>query len=387
MPPSQTNSRILDDLKRAAGYHHAGRIDRAEALYQRVMRKMPRLAEPPYLLGSIAFDRGRHAYALQLADDSICAQPDFAPAHLLRGNALAALGRHAEAEIAWRRVVELAPEDPAAHVNLALRLCEIGNPDAALAHAQKAISADPSLYRAHYAAGLALQQLKDPSGAEEALSISLRLAPENTEVIRAHGEVLAVLGHTEEAVATLARALDRAPHDPALRIQYAQSLLDHGDIQAAETVQRSLIASSPSPESWYALGEMLRTLGRFDEAAQAFREALAIDPMSARALAGLANTKSPLQPLELAALENAADNADQPIVLRAALLHALGRRHESHNQYDQAFARHAEANSLVRHVAISLGKAFDAARFSAELNTFIENWTASNIARLSSSSP
>lgn len=387
MPSRQTNPRLLDDLKRAAAHHQAGRLDRAEALYQRVMQKMPGLAEPPYLVGTIAFDRGRHAYALQLADEALRAKKDFAPAFLLRGNALAELGRHAEAETAWRRVVELAPEDPAAHVNLALRLCETSAPDAALAHAQQALATDPSLFRAHYAAGLAMRQLNDPNGADAAFSLGLRLAPSNIDLLREHGQVLALLGRTKQAITTLERALELSPRDPDLRRCHANALLDDGNLSAAETALRTLVADAPSPASWHALGEMLRTTGYFEAAAQAYREALVIAPLAADALAGLASIKAPLLPGDVTTLEHAARNADQPTASRASLLHAMGRRHEGAEQHDQAFARHAEANALVRNEILAAGKGFDPARLAAEVDAIIASWTPSAIARLSSKAP
>jgi tetratricopeptide (TPR) repeat protein len=351
------------------------------------MQKMPGLAEPPYLVGTIAFDRGRHAYALQLANDALRARPDYAPAHLLRGNALAAIGRHGEAETAWRRVVELAPQDPAAHVNLALRLCQTGTPDAALAHAQQALTADPSLFRAHYAAGLAMCQLKNPVGAEAAFALGLRLAPDNIEILREQGKILAQLGRTKHAIATLEHALELSPRDIDLRIRHANALLDDGNLSAAETALRAIVAEAPSADSWYALGEMLRTTGRFEEAAQAYREALALAPLAAEALAGLASIEAPLLPGDVSTLEHAARNPDQPTVTRANLLHALGRRHEAVEQHDLAFASHAEANALVRAEVLAAGKGFDAARLNAEVDAIISSWTPSAIARLAAAAP
>jgi tetratricopeptide (TPR) repeat protein len=387
MPPRQTNPRLLEDLKHAAAHHQAGRLDRAEALYLRVMRKMPDLAEPPYLVGTIAFDRGRHAYALQLADEALRAKKDFAPAFLLRGNALAELGRHAEAESAWRRVVELAPEEPAAHVNLALRLCETGLPDAALAHAQQALNTDPGLFRAHYATGLAMRQLNNPNGADTAFALGLRLAPNNIDLLREHGQVLALLGRTKQAISTLERALELSPCDTDLHLCHANALLDDGNLAAAECALRALLKDTPSAAAWYALGEMLRTTGRFEEAAQAYRDALVIAPLAANALAGLASIKAPLLPGDITLLEQAAHATNQPTSTRASLLHALGRRHEAAEQHDLAFASHAEANALVRSEILTAGNGFNAARLEAEVDVIIASWTASAIARLAAAAP
>jgi len=277
MPSAVLAPQLINELRRAAAHHQAGRLERAEALYLRLLKKAPTLAEPPYLLGAIAFERARHAYALQLAEDALRVRADFAPAHLLRGNALAAMGREAEAEACWRRTVELSPGEPAAHVNLALRLCQSDRADAALAHARHALGIDPTLFRAHYAAGLALLRLKSLAEAEAAFAAARRLAPDNIEILIAHGRIQCMLGMLDEAVGSLSLALASSPRDPEARRAHAEALLAQGQLAAAESALHALTADHPDPTTWSALGDMLRSTGRFEEAASAYRRALVTD--------------------------------------------------------------------------------------------------------------
>ncbi len=271
------------------------------------------------------------------------AQTDFAPAHLLRGNVLAAMGRHAEAEACWRRTVELSPGEPAAHVNLALRLGELGRADAALAHARHALAINPVLFRAHYAAGLALLQLKSLAEAEASFAAARRLAPDNIEILRAHGRTQCMLGKADDALETLCRALELSPHDAEARRAHAEALLSRGQTAAAESALRALAAEHPDPATWSALGDLLRSTGRFEEAAGAYRRALAMDSGAIDALAGLTLGRSPLSPQEAANLENAAHRCELSAPDRAKLLHALGRHCEHLGALDQAFLHHAAA--------------------------------------------
>lgn len=378
---------LLEALKRGAQFHQAGRLDKAQALYQKVMQKAPSLVEPPYLLGSIAFDRERFAYAQQLAEDALKIRNDYAPAHLLRGNALAALGQHAKAEGAWRRSLELEPQNPAAHVNLALRLCELGHGDDALHHAQQALAQDRGLYRAHYAAGLALRLLNKLHDAELALSASLQLAPRNVEVLRAHGQVLLQMGETAAALRTLDVALSLSPEDQETRLAYAEALLGKGDLSDAEALLRRLATDMPGEAVWNALGELLRTTGRFEEAAQAYREALACAPLSPAGLSGLARAKVALRPEDIAALEAAAGNQSLAIATRASLLHALGRRLEAEGKPDESFISHATAKRLLHEAAVASGRAFDSEQFARAVDGIIATWTPDRIKGLGAHSP
>lgn len=385
--PSPISPRLAAELRRAAWHHQAGRLDRAEALYRRILEKEPRLVEAVYLLGAIAFDTNRHTYALQLAADALQTKPDFAPAHLLQGNALAALGRAAEAEAAWRRAAELAPYDPAAHVNLAVRYCQTGRADAALMHARQALAVDPALYRAHYAAGLALLELNCLSAAEASLAEARRLAPENVEILRAHARAQLSLGDADGAVATLNRALELAPRDAQLRLDQAEALRARGLLAEAETVLDSLLQDAPTAASWCACGDMLSATGRFDAAADAYRRALAADSKCAPALVGLTRVRSGLSAEEATSLKDMANQTHLPLTERTQLLHALGRHYETLGQNDAAFAQHAAAKALVRERAVAADRAFDAATFIARIDAVIANWTPAQIARLGANSP
>jgi tetratricopeptide (TPR) repeat protein len=68
---------------------------------------------------SYAFEEnGEHKDALRLCEQAIELAPDWAEAHNLRGMALEGLGRQAAAVAAYRRAVELAPDDPELRENL-----------------------------------------------------------------------------------------------------------------------------------------------------------------------------------------------------------------------------------------------------------------------------
>ncbi|MBV9813763.1 MAG: tetratricopeptide repeat protein, partial [Acetobacteraceae bacterium] len=54
------------ELRAAVEHHGKGRLDKAEELYRRALRRHPDHPDILHLLGVLAFDRGRPERALQL---------------------------------------------------------------------------------------------------------------------------------------------------------------------------------------------------------------------------------------------------------------------------------------------------------------------------------
>lgn len=137
------------DLHAAHAHDQAGRRDRAEALYRKVLQKIPDHPDALHLLGVIAHQRGRQERAVQLIERALAIMPEFAPAHLNLGNALKAAGRRSEALNSYRRAIELKPDYAGAWCNLAALQTEQGQLEAALASADRAIELAPDFAEAY----------------------------------------------------------------------------------------------------------------------------------------------------------------------------------------------------------------------------------------------
>ena len=75
-------------------------------------------------------------------------KPDFADAWFNLGNALQALGRHADAIPSYEQTLRYRPGDAVAHNNLGVALESVGRPDEALGHYQAALRLQPGLREA-----------------------------------------------------------------------------------------------------------------------------------------------------------------------------------------------------------------------------------------------
>src|SRR5580693_2673279 len=89
----------------ALEHHRAGRLKRAEAFYQKFLRKAPGNPDALHLLGVIAAARGDPDQAIQLIGKAVAAAPNFAEGHSNLGNALRAAGRFAKAAASYRRAL------------------------------------------------------------------------------------------------------------------------------------------------------------------------------------------------------------------------------------------------------------------------------------------
>ena len=85
-------------------------------------------------------------------------KPDYTEAYTSLGNIQQITGRIDEAEVSYRKAIELQPDSFEAYNNLANSIKEIGKADEAIACYRKAIELKPDYEQSHYNLGLALYE-------------------------------------------------------------------------------------------------------------------------------------------------------------------------------------------------------------------------------------
>lgn len=176
-----TAQKILVTLGTA--YARAGRVDDALAVFADAGRNDPRDPLVPINVAACEFDRGRFDACVAAADAALALQADLAPAHLVRGAALAKLGRLDEALAAMRRAAALDPKGVRARVELGRTAARAG----------------------------------DHRAAADAFGDALRLAPNDFDATLGHAVALRELGESVAANDAFARAETLAQHDAARR--------------------------------------------------------------------------------------------------------------------------------------------------------------------------
>ncbi len=134
-------------------------------------------------------------------------------------------GDHKGAERAYRRGLEIAPDDASCTTRSGGRCSRTGGPTEAVAEYERALTADPKHVKSHNNLALALVELGRLEEAASHFRTSLEIEPK-AEIYSDLGFVMARLGHPEEA---RARLPEGARAGPELRLGAFQP---GGDVRA-----------------------------------------------------------------------------------------------------------------------------------------------------------
>jgi len=200
------------------------------------------------------FEAGRYQDALSCAAQAAALEPDLAPAHAERGVALAALGREAEAQLAFARALAIDPGD-----------------------------ADALLGAAHlYAVQLPSTREHDELGAlyaERGLS-----QPGTPPELLSHLALVAAmafndLGQAEEALARAAIVLAREPGNREALYERALALFELCRFSEAKSAFQALVNDPErAAHAHQHLGLLLEREGRWKQAQAHFDKARALAP-------------------------------------------------------------------------------------------------------------
>ena len=219
-PP--TSGQDLPDALRApvaAGVEalKAGRLDEAQAAFERVLREGGRAAFVHNNLGIVLQRRDRHEQAAAQFREAIRLDPSYAAPRVLLGGSLLALGRAAEAAAALERAVKLAPREPLVRQQLARAYERKGDLPAAVDEYRKLRDAAPDDPEAAYQLGRAYLAL-----AEWSLKRLQDEHPGSARVLQALGHSYRVQGKADRAEKAFRRAIEADPALPELHLALAQ---------------------------------------------------------------------------------------------------------------------------------------------------------------------
>jgi len=371
--PARRAAGVARILRAGLAHHRAGRLDRAEVQYRKILETDPENADALHLLGVVAHQSGRIGPALALVERALPALAELPEAHLNHANLLRDLGRIDEAADSYRRAIDLDHDCAMAHNNLAHLLAEAGQYPAALDHARRAAALMPDFPGAQVALGTALLGLERHAEAEMPLRQALAMSPERAENHRNLGWALTRLLRFDEALCSHRRAVALNPADAASHYALAVTQQEAGDPAASEASLRRTLALVPDfAKAWQGLGSVLRSMGRFDEALACFRRALELDPDLPEAHRGLATTGARGDDeAQLQRLRAVLASPARPVLDRVAAGFALGALLDNAERYDDAFPAFARANALYRQHRADAGERYDAEALRREVDGLI----------------
>ncbi|GAC1653122.1 MAG: hypothetical protein NVS9B15_13750 [Acidobacteriaceae bacterium] len=234
-----------------------------------------------------------------------------------RGATAMKSGRPADAELAFREAVKLAPSLPDAHLDLGLVLGREGKLDEAIDSLKTALRLNPKIEGAHMFLGIFLHQTNRQDEARTALEQEIQLSPNNSEALMWLGMVELAAGRPEKAVGPFDRAAELQPrdlnileyrgraHNLVARESYAKmARLDptswhvhrvQAELYADEGRHTDAIAEyeaaikleARNPDLYEGLGDEFRKTSQLDAAQRSYAHELELSPKNAVAMYNL----------------------------------------------------------------------------------------------------
>jgi len=191
---------IQHRLDVALKHHRSGRLQKAKALYRKILKLDPGNTDALHMLGLLLHQQNDHETAIRLFNQAIEHGPESTEVYTNLGSALQSCNRIDEAIAAFRQAIKINPGYVLAHNNLGNALREAGENNEAIASFRHAIGLSPNYALAHYNLGNALYAEDELDKAIASFRNALAVNPDNKNVIHNLAMSLMETGKTDEAV-------------------------------------------------------------------------------------------------------------------------------------------------------------------------------------------
>ena len=163
----------------ATAHDRAGRLQKAETLYNRVIRAFPAFSPAHYNLGNLLARQGRMSSACKAYQKAVAADDKFVDAYINLMNALYLTGQYPQALKAGERALSLAAGNAGVHATLAGIYRKLNRPAQVIEYLLKAIAIDPDNPAFHHNLGEALRKADRLPEAATAFEKAVKLDPDN----------------------------------------------------------------------------------------------------------------------------------------------------------------------------------------------------------------
>jgi Tfp pilus assembly protein PilF len=215
-------------------------------------------------LGKEHFQRGDFSLAAAQLEQVAARGAAYADVHHMLGVVYHHRGDFALAQQSFERALQINPDYVEAALNLAIVCNDLGQYERGQEVYRSALERSRK------------SQPRDPNG-DEPLDVTARGKIANLHA--AVGDGYLSVRRPNDAAAEYRRALFLCPLFIDLRLKLAHALREANDPEGATAELRKAVQHAPrSVPARVALGAMLQALGRLDEAAQQWEEALKMEP-------------------------------------------------------------------------------------------------------------
>ena len=164
---------------------------------------------------------------------------------------------------------DAAADSPAnLYVGLATAYYERGQMPAALENAERAVQADNKNANAHYILAVIHQRLGQTKEAEQQFAAALKIAPDNPDILNAHGSMLCLAGKYREANEQYEKALKNPLYQtPEVALMNAAKCSERANrgTEAERYLRNALTANPNFAPALYDMAELSFDRGAYQE--------------------------------------------------------------------------------------------------------------------------
>jgi protein O-GlcNAc transferase len=234
------------EMERALAVHRQGKLREAFHRYDAILKAEPRHPQALHYSGVVLHQAGQRAAAAERIRASLDIDPSCAEAWSNLALVLEAVGRQAAAVNALKEAVRRDPRAADIAANLAGLLLTQGELADAEAAARHATSVDPQYPHGWYNLALALERQERVLQALDAVSRAVALAPQETVFSGLKAQLEMTIAAPARARSTLEAALVRNPTSAPLRFEYASLLENEGEPEKAAEAYAQAVRLDPN---------------------------------------------------------------------------------------------------------------------------------------------
>ena len=264
-------------LNQAVALHQAGKLPKAEQLYQQVLADNPRNSDALHLLGVIAYQVGKHEISVNLITNAIEIDSQQVEAYNNLGIVFKEQGKLEESVQAHHKAIEIQPDHAEAHYNLGDTYQKQGKLEESIQAYYKAIEIQPNYTEAYNNLGIALKEQGELELAIQAYHKAIEIQPNYVEVYNNLGIALKGQGELELAIQAYHKAIEIQPTHIEAHNNIGNTYQEQGKLEESVQAYHKAIEIQPcSAEAYNNLGNAYQEQGELELAIQAYHKAIEI---------------------------------------------------------------------------------------------------------------
>jgi tetratricopeptide (TPR) repeat protein len=289
------NSTAQSYYQRARLAVQQGKLPQAIPYYQQTLKHNPQHLIAHQELGNVFLKLEQWQNAITCYHQALEIEPKLPQAHHNMGEAYTRLQQLQEASEEYRKAIELQPQFFWSHNNLGDVLLKLGQWSEACEEYRKAIRLNPDFHWSYYNLGEAFTQLKQWDGAAAAYHKALKLQPDLPLI---HQKLGVALSHKAKRVSqevidfyqdlinkypddleNYYKLLELLPNEYSINSNLVKALLRRKEFDQAVIFTKVLVTNNPDiPDAHIDLASVLEKIGRVEEAAVSYQNAIKLSP-------------------------------------------------------------------------------------------------------------